>query len=274
MIRKFYLENERGVKFYFKYTTGVLFSDVAGLGFDFNLGYLKYEHIHQTISQDTELSEITGVLNFIEGYASYQRFIEYINQGSQNLKLYYTSQDTKYALVDIARLSKGEIAGGILKSEVVFQKKSYWIKERQIIIDVSDTEGGKLYPYGYGYSYRMTQQGKTTILIGGSIPASVLIEINGNVSDPELNVIQNDEVTSSLRININEHDAKIVVSSIPDQRFMNLIKDSITHDIYAYQDFQRDNFIKLNPGQVTLEFNPGVMTPTICKVHIYEYHLG
>ena len=45
MIRRFYLENENGVQFHFKYYTGVLLSDIVGLGFEFSLSYLKYGQI-------------------------------------------------------------------------------------------------------------------------------------------------------------------------------------------------------------------------------------
>jgi hypothetical protein len=53
-----------------------------------------------------------------------------------------------------------------------------------------------------------------------------------------------------------------------------MIKNDIETDIYAYQDFEKDNFIELKPGRNTLEFKSGVMSDTLCKVHIFEYHLG
>lgn len=274
MIRKFYLENAKGQQFHFKYATGILLSDIAGLGFSFDQSYLKYGHLHKKVSEDVPLSEITAVLNYLDGYHSYQKFIDYLNQDLDGLKLYYQSIDTKYIYVDISSLSKGEITEGVLKSDITFNKKSYWIKERQILIDISDAEGGKSYPYSYDYAYMMTQHGRTNILIEGSLPASTKIEMIGAVDHPELKVIQNGKALTELRINIVKDDANIVISSIPDDQYMQMISGKTVVDIYSMQDFEKDNFIMLNQGQATIEFKPGVMQKTLCKILIYEYHLG
>lgn len=274
MIRRFYLENENGVQFHFKYYTGVLLSDIVGLGFEFSLSYLKYGHIHKTVKKETPLLEISAVLNFLDGYDGYQKFIDYLNQGSENLKLYYRTNETKYVYVDIVSLSKAELEAGILKSKIVFNKKSYWIKERQIIIDITNQSGGKIYPYSYTYNYQITREGRTTIDIGGFFNASLIIEMEGNVDHPEINVIHSGKLISSLRLNMVAEDAVIITSSVPDNKYLKMIKDNIETDIYSYQDFEKDNFIELSPGQNTLEFKSGVSTNTLCKVHIFEYHLG
>ncbi len=274
MIRRFYLENENGQQFHFKYHSGVLLSNVTGLGFQFNMSYLKYGHIHKTVSRDTPISEISGVLNFLDGYSGYQNFINYLNQGRENLKLYYTSNDTKFVYVDVVSLSKTEIHAGLLTCEIILNKKSFWIKERQIIIDIDNVTGGKIYPYHYDYKYQITQEGRTTIDIDGFFNANVIIEIIGSVDHPEINVIQSGNVTSSLRLNLVEQDVKIMVSSIADNKYLKMFKNNVETDIYGYQDFERDNFIQLAPGRNTLEFKSGVMENSVCKVHIFEYHLG
>lgn len=274
MIRKFYLENAKGQQFHFKYATGILLSDIQGLGFSFDHSYLKYGHLHKKVSEDVPLSEITAVLNYLEGYHSYQEFIDYLNQDLDGLKLYYQSVDTKYVYVDIAGLSKGEITEGVLKSDITFNKKSYWIKERQIIIDIQENTNGKTYPYTYDYSYQMTLQGKTNILIEGSIAASTKIEMVGAVDHPEVIVSQSGKVLSTLKLNVSSKDTNIVVSSVPDNQYMHMRLANTMIDVYGDQDFEKDNFIYLNPGLVTLEFKSGVVTQTLCKVRIYEYHLG
>lgn len=274
MIRKFYLENTKGVIFNFNYHSGILLSDVEGLGFEFNLSYLKYGHLHKTVSRDTPLLEISGVLNYLNGYESYDKFIDFINQGSENLKLYYETTDIKYVYVDIVVLTKTEIKDGILRSDIVFNKKSYWIKERQLTIDFNDSVSGKIYPFKYDYLYQATKEGKTTITVNGSFNAATIIEINGSVNNPELIAIQNGKITSSLRLLLDAKDSKVVVSSVPNDRYLKMTKGSFETDIYEFQDFTKDNFIELAPGVNTLEFKSGVMEQTQCKIHIFEYHLG
>ena len=48
-------------------------------------------------------------------------------------------------------------------------------------------------------------------------------------------------------------DAVIITSSVPDNKYLKkMIKEEIETDIYSYQDFEKDNFIELSPGQNTL----------------------
>ncbi len=274
MIRKFYLENDRGEQFHFKYSKGVLLSDIAGLGFSFDLSYLKYDHVHKFVKKDLPLSEITATLTFLDGYESYQKLIDYLNIGTQNLKLYHVNLDTKYVYVDVTSLSKTEIKGGVLSSEIVLSKKSYWIKERQIVIELDSKETGKVYPFSYAYAYRSTVSNLTRLNIGGTVRASTKIEMIGKVNHPEINVIRQGIIMSSLKMNVSSEDTNLIISSIPDDQYMVMVSNDSKEDVYAYQDFTKDNFIYLDIGDITLEFKPGVFEDAMCKVYIYEYHLG
>ena len=80
MIRQFYLENNNGQTFYFKYSNHVLISEVTGIGFSFDYKYLKFDHIFETIKQDVTIAEIAGTLSFLDGYLGYQRLIDFLTQ--------------------------------------------------------------------------------------------------------------------------------------------------------------------------------------------------
>lgn len=274
MIRKFYLENSNGQRFYFKYSSGVLLSQVEGLGFALDLSYLKYDHVHQFVKRDLPLLEISATLTFLSGYEGYQKLIDYLNHENENLKLFDESFDTKYLYVDVASLSKRDIRDGALTSEIVFNKRSYWIKERLVLMEVGSSITGKIYPYGYAYSYQNTISNQTQLKIGGCMKASTKLEIIGSIDHPEVIVTQHDRITSTLKLNITKNNTKLIISSVPNNQYMHLEENNETIDIYAYQDFTKDNFIYLDTGDLTLEFRPGIVGENLCKVHIYEYHLG
>ena len=275
MIRKFYLENSKGQVFNFNYYSGCLLANINGLGFSYNVSYLKYDHIYNTVKKDEPLGEISFDIIFLDGYLGYQKLIDYLNIETSNLKLYYTTNDTKYVYVDFVNLSKSEIIDGHLKSGAILNKKTYWIKEKSFILSFdSSVESGKVYPFNYPFSYSETTGGKSRLKIDGVTKASTLIEITGNVKNPSLNVLKGDEVITSMKLNIIKNNAKIVISSIPNEQYIRSYDGSVENDIYHLQDFEKDNFILLEPSDLTLEFNSGTNNETTFKIFIYEYHLG
>ena len=275
MIRKFYLENSKGQTFNFSYYSGCLLTNVSGLGFSYNVSYLKYDHIYTGVKKDEPLGEISFDIVFLDGYHGYQKLIDYLNIETSNLKLYYTSNDTKYVYVDFVNLTKSEIVDGHLRSGVILNKKTYWIKEKSFILNFdSSAQSGKVYPYIYSYSYSETTGGKSRLKIDGVTKASTLIEITGDVKNPSLNVLKGQELITSMKLNIIKNNARIVISSIPNEQYIKSIEGSTEVDIYHLQDFERDNFILLEPSDLTLEFNSGTNQETTFKIFIYEYHLG
>ena len=275
MIRKFYLENSKGQVFNFNYYNGCLLANINGLGFSYKISYLKYDHIYTAVKKDEPLGEISFDIVFLDGYSGYQKLIDYLNIETSNLKLYYVSNDTKYVYVDFVNLSKSEIVDGHLKSGVILNKKTYWIKEKSFILSFdSSVQSGKVYPFKYSYSYSETTGGKARLKIDGVTKASTLIEITGDVKNPSLNVLKGDEVITSMKLNIIKNNAKIVISSIPNEQYIKSIEGLLENDIYHLQDFEKDNFILLEPTDLTLEFNSGTNNETTFKIFIYEYHLG
>ena|SRR5690554_446506 len=274
MIRKFYIENSKGQKFDFSYYSGFLISKITGLGFSYNMSYLKYDHIFHGVKKDEPLGEISFDIIFLNGYEGYQSLIEYLNIETTNLKLYYTTTDTKFVYVDFVNLSKSEIADGHLKSTAILNKKTYWIKERTLILNLDQTINGKIYPYTYPFLYNQTTGGKVRIKIGGVTKAATVIEITGNIKNPSLEVKQNNNVITSMKLNIEKNNARIVISSIPNEQYIKSYNGNTEEDIYALQDFEKDNFILLDPSDLELEYNSGTNDETTFKMFIYEYHLG
>lgn len=273
-MRKFFLENKYGEKFHFNYFNKAILTDTSGLGFINTFSYLKYENYYETISDSFEMSEINGIITFLNGYKGYSDFLKYLTNGKEDLKLYYESHDLFYAHVDIVSLSKSEIKVGGLQSEIIFRKKSYWIKKRSFEITTNPTGSGKIYPYTYGYSYADSSFGFIDINIGGHLRAEVLVEINGSVNNPTLKVSRGAITVSELRLIITKEDVQIKVSSLLNEKYISEIVNGEYLDIYHLQDFSKDNFLKLDTGNLTFEFIPGTSGISSCKLYIQEYYLG
>ena len=273
-MRKFFLENKYGERFHFSYFNKTILSDTSGLGFINTFSYLKHENYYETIGDSFEMSEINGIITFLNGYKGYSDFLKYLTNGKEDLKLYYESEDLFYAHVDIVSLSKSEIKAGGLQSEIIFRKKSYWIKRRSFEITTNPTGSGKIYPYTYSYSYVDSSFGFIEINIGGHIKAEVLVEINGSVSNPQLIVSRGSQTISELRLILTKANAQIKVSSLLNERYIGQLVNGEYVDIYHLQDFSKDNFLKLDTGNLRFDFTPGTSGVSSCKLFIQEYYLG
>ncbi|QLY40169.1 phage baseplate protein [Hujiaoplasma nucleasis] len=275
MIRQFYLENEYGDIYYFNHKNQTIISEISGLGFSLDLKYLEYSQFYQRSDYNIPLSEITETLVFLKGYQGYKAFVDFISKGHKAFKLYYENDAFKaYCCVDIASLSKAELVASTIQSQIIFKKLSLWLKEKTYEIIANGSRSGKVYPYMYPYFYSSSYEGKAYIKNEGLDQAPLVIEILGNVNNPEVLIKKNQEVVSILRLYLSAENANITINAIPSQQEMTMDESGVITDIYGLQDFELDNFIFLDHGDYEVEFKPGVSSESICKIKVLEGYLG
>jgi hypothetical protein len=274
MIRRFYLQNQSGNRFYFDYRSSCLISNLSGLGFQKDFTFLSYDQFYDRVDETYPLTDIQATLVFLRGYSGYADFLDFLKLGDKEMLFYYESNDTAYCQVEIKSLTKSEIKNGALQSELILQKKSLWLKSQVLTIDVNVINQGKVYPFQYPYRYSVSFEGKIKLTNRGIIPAPLVIEINGAVDDPEVLVLKNGQVVSVLRLYLQSNEGDIIVSSIPNKQFMFQISGNVKTSIYDKQDFTEDNFLFIDPGEYELEFRPGVSSETKCRIQMLEGFLG
>ena len=274
MIRKIYLENPSGNRFDFNYRTGCLIHNLSGLGFSQELTYLKYDFLHKRVDQSQELTEIQATITYLKGYSGYTEFMNYLKLGEKELKLYYEADDSAFCFVDIKSMSKHELVAGTLQCQIVFQKLSLWLKSQIYIVNANGELSGKVYPYHYPYRYSASYEGKIHIINRGVQKAPLLIEIYGPVDNPEIHIVKDNIILSTMRLYHTQLIGEVQISAIPDNQYINQIANGETVSIYALQDFTCDNFLFVEPGEYEIEFKPGVANPTICRITMLESYLG
>lgn len=275
MIRQFYLENEYGDIYYFNHKNQTLISQVSGLGFSLDLKYLEYSRFYSRSEYNIPLSEISETLIFLKGYQGYKSFVDFISKSNKEYKLHYQNDAfSAYCYVDIASLSKAELVASTIQSNIVFKKLSLWLKEKSYEIIANGLSSGKVYPYSYPYYYSSSYEGKVFINNEGLNEAPIIIEMIGNVNNPEVLIKKNGKVVSTLRLYITAEDISITINSIPSKQEIVMNKSGVTTDIYGFQDFQEDNFIFLEHGDYEIEFKPGLATESICRITVLEGYIG
>ena len=272
-MRKFYLLNDKGEKFAFDYSSKVLISSIQGLGFTKTNTYFNYDNIYKKIDEEIPTQDIVFDLAFLEKYRGFKGFLSFL-EGSKELLLYYTSDETKYTYVEVESLSKTEISAGTLTSELKLKKLSYWYKDviSEVVINVAKT--GKIYPFKYPYTYSKSSKGKMELTNNGYAKAPLKITIEGNVSNPEIIVTKGEEEVSRLKIYYESTDCKIVVDAFPTRQSITIEEKGSVIDAYEYQDFSKDNFIFLEHGTYTLTFVPNTQSNPKCSITMVEGYLG
>lgn len=275
MIRQFYIENKYGDIYFFNHQNQTLISQVSGLGFSLDLKYLEYQNYYTRSKYNIPLTEISMTLVFLKGYEGYKTFVDFISKSNGDIKLNYQTDAFKaYCYVDIASLSKAELSAGTVQSNITLKKLSLWLKEKSYEIIANGSSSGKVYPYRYPYYYSSSYKGKVFIKNEGLNDAPVVIEMFGNVADPEVLIKKNGEVVSTLRLYLTAENITITVNSIPSKQQIIMDESGVVTDIYGLQDFEENNFIFLDHGDYEIEFKPGVATESICKVTVLEGYLG
>lgn len=275
MIRQFYIENKYGDIYYFDHQNQTLISQVSGLGYSLDFKYLEYQNYYARSEYNIPLTEISMTLVFLKGYEGYKVFVDFINQCNEDIKLYYQTDAFKaYCFVDLATISKAELVAGTIQSSITLKKLSLWLKEKSYEIIANGSSSGKVYPYSYPYYYSSSYEGKAFIRNEGLNDAPIVIEMIGNVIDPEVLIKKNGEVVSTLRLYLSAENITVTINSIPSKQQIIMDEAGVVSDIYGLQDFEEDNFIFLDHGDYEIEFKPGVATETICKVTVLEGYLG
>lgn len=162
----------------------------------------------------------------------------------------------------------------MLQCGIIFNKLSPWIKEKVVSIEANGDSSGKVYPFNYPYTYSKSYEGRINISNTGIIKAPLKIEIYGAVNNPEVNILKNDEIISTLRLYLESDDCLITVSADSINQFMQITEYGITRNIYEDQDFTCDNFLFIDSGEYVIEFKPGVASITNCRITITEGYLG
>ena len=272
-MRKLWLVNDLGEEYRFDYSSMTLISSITGLGFQKTNTYFDFDNIYRKIDETIPTQDIVFNLAFLRKYHGFKRFLSFL-ETSHELKLYYTSDDTKYSYVEVESLSKTEISGGTLTSELKLKRLSYWYKDviSEVVINVA--KSGKIYPFKYPYTYSKSSKGKMELTNNGYAKAPLKITIEGNVSNPEIIVTKGEEEVSKLKIYYESTDCKIVVDAFPTRQSITIEEKGSVMDAYEYQDFSKDNFIFLEHGTYTLTFVPNTQSNPKCSITMVEGYLG
>ena len=275
MIRELWLEDNNGNKYSFNDQTTCFATELQNLGVETELTYFEYTNSYVTATTKMTMMKPTMNLHFIKGYQGYSDFLSFISKADE-LKLYYKNVDTKYCLVDIEKLAKTELATNIsLTCQIVFNRKSLWMKEYAVSINIEQLGDYKTYDYTYDYRYIEVVDSEIFVENRGSIAAPVNFTIKGNLENPSVQILVNGEVVSECRLNITYDEATLTVNSEEGKEEMKVVtSEGEEINVYQDQDFTKDGFLFVPVGNSKVRVIPGGAGDYIYTIVFHELYRG
>lgn len=268
-IRKFWLINSQNNRFDFTLKTKKAFLESpSGLGFSKTLDGIRVGDDTIFTSDELDIPQISGNVLFYDdnekAYRDYDNFVKFIRYTP--LKLYYQPPHLLsgyYTNCVISSLEKGERSTeGYLSCPITFTCSSIWNNSsvNGLVVTNGQSLNGKYYPLKRPYNYATNSLSDITINVDSDKEVGFIFEIIGDVTNPLLQITQNEKQYGIVKIDGNFDYLKL--DSNDDNEDLYLEKDEIAlTNPLIYQDLSiadgtsQVTFVKLNVGENKLSFS-------------------
>lgn len=271
--RKMWLINSLGNRYDFtsRNSRGFLHTP-EGFGFNRTFTSLKVGNSELVTSHQFNLTDIKGELLFADGsngdkYQAYYDFIQFAKY--KPLSFHYLTPNNLNAYhcdVIFIQAEKGEVAfeDSMLHIPVVFHRLTEWLNDvdESYVMTNDPLDEGKYHDLIYDYHYAGTNLSNTPINNNGTDDVGFILEITGEVENPQFSLTQGGETYGICKIN-GTYDY-VMIDSIERTESIYLEYDgSAITNPEQYQDFTIRNgasyltWLKLRVGQSQFSFTCG-----------------
>ena len=271
--RKMWLINSLGNRYDFtsRNSRGFLHTP-EGFGFNRTFTSLKVGNSELVTSHQFNLTDIKGELLFADGsngdkYQAYYDFIQFAKY--KPLSFHYLTPNNLNAYncdVIFTQAEKGEVAfeDSMLHIPVVFHRLTEWLNDvdESYVMTNDPLDEGKFHDLIYDYHYAGTNLSNTPINNNGTDDVGFILEITGEVENPQFSLTQGGETYGICKIN-GTYDY-VMIDSIERTESIYLEYDgSAITNPEQYQDFTIRNgasyltWLKLRVGTSQFSFTCG-----------------
>lgn len=255
MVREFNLLNEKGQTFSLMDIKNYCFlTEPSGLGYNYLSEYEQIENSFISNVRKIEQGQINGIVNFAN-YDNYTKLVDFI-EGSETLKFQYIIPQKEKTLefykdIQIQGLSKTQIqTTGVLSETITFDCLSLWYKENNVVYIAEEIENEIRWDFEWDSRFTDYENRNLVFANKGHVEAPFLLEMNGYVLNPKVQVYVNNEKIYELALNIAvEENEKLMYSTKDNDLFLYLIHaDNSVENLFNYLDLNNINFFKLPKG--------------------------
>lgn len=283
MVRKFYLENEKGQKYDLMDRDNYCFLyEPSGLGYSYSTDYMLLGNTFIENIRTMEKGLISGSL-VTRYYDNIKDFIDFVEQ-AETLKIAYTvpfdkkSPVTYYKDIKIASLEKTEkeVTSGMLITPVTFDCLSLWYEKNEVIYTITKKE--REIRWNFRWASRFTSYNSRNIVFNnkGHVEAPISVEMEGYLINPCISVYVNGKETYRLKIPITLQEFEKLLYNTSDNNIYiyKQEKDGTLTSLFKneYIDVSKNNIFKLPKGvsEVRLTADNEVLNAKLTIMELYK----
>lgn len=255
MVREFKLVNEKGQEFSLmdikNYT---LLTDPSGLGYGYDTQYQQLGNTFIENLRNIQQGQISGTVNFLK-YENYTNLVNYI-ESSESLRFLYkipysdgTSKEF-FKNVNIQSLTKTQLqTNGILSETITFDCLSLWYEENTTIYTIEPLSDEIRWEFKWNSRFTDYTSRRLQYINQGQVEAPIYVEIEGPVTNPELQLYVEGQLYQNVKINteIKQYE-KLLYCTRENDFFINKQNtDGSISSLFSlsYIDFANDNVIRI-----------------------------
>lgn len=256
MVRKFYLENEKGQKYDLMDRDNYCFlSSPTGLGYAYDTSYEQVGNGFITNIRQLQQGKIAGEAIF-KSYDNYKNMIDYIEQANELRFVYeipFIDKKNKkyYKIVEISNVEKTEKdRDGYLHVPINFDCKSLWYEETETVYDMTRNNGEIRWDFKWDSRFKSYDSRSFSFENNGHVEAPIKLEVGGYVINPKLELYVNKVKKAEIDFDITlEEFEKLLYSTKDDELYVYKENADGTHtNLFEDLDLTNYNFIKIPQG--------------------------
>ena len=281
MVREFKLVNEKGQEYsLMDIQNYCLLTEPSGLGYEYSTEYEQLGNTFITNLRRIEQGQISGVVNFLN-YDNYKKLIDFIEQ-SESLKFSYkvplkNGIKEYFKDIQIRDISKTEIQpNSVISETITFDCLSLWYEERSTTFTIEPKEDDLRWDFKWDSRFAGYDSRKLTFVNQGHVEAPVLVEIDGSLANPQIDLYIEGQLYQSVKFTTNvEAYEKFLYGTKENDFYIN--KQNTDGTLTSLKsldviDFNNDNVIRIPKNkscEIVLSADSGV---TNAKVTILVYY--
>ena len=281
MVREFKLVNEKGQEYsLMDIKNYCLLTEPNGLGYGYTTEYEQLGNTFISNLRRIEQGQINGTVNFLK-YDNYKKMIDFIEQ-SESLKFSYklplkSGSKEYFKDVQIKNITKTEIQpNSVISESITFDCLSLWYEEKSTIFTIEPREDELRWDFKWNSRFAGYDSRKLTFVNQGHVEAPILVEIDGSLANPQIDLYIEGQLYQSVQFTTNiEAYEKFLYGTKETDFYIN--KQNTDGTLTSLKrldviDFNNDNVIRIPKNkscEIVLSADSGV---TNAKVTILVYY--
>lgn len=272
---KFYIMNEKAVRWSLNSPEQGVFTDPSGFGIDNENDYLKVGDVWLPNSSELKQPTPSGNIVFTKNqYPVFQQFINFLNAAKQLVLVYQPAGIEKeyFAEIDLVSIQKGGYSKSkVFSVPVKFICKSLFYTEEQFYYQIKKADREIRWDFTWETKFNDANYVYFVFNNDGHVAAPFVLSFIGYCLNPEMQVLQDGVQLYSVKFDVElQANDRLTLSSFDDDLYIEVNGES-RMDIL---DFTNENFFKLPKGTTEIYFRSEAGRMNDITMSLEKYYKG